>query len=61
MAQTVAEAQEAARSMMDGRKFGQAGARVVIEVYDRPEVTVLAFCDGETSGSLPSSQDQSGP
>ena len=31
VAQTVAEAQEAARSMMDGRKFGQAGARVVIE------------------------------
>ena len=28
VAQTVAEAQEAARSMMDGRKFGQAGARV---------------------------------
>ena len=31
VAQTVAEAQEAVRSMMDGRKFGQAGARVVVE------------------------------
>ena len=30
VAQTVAEAQEAVRSMMDGRKFGQAGARVVV-------------------------------
>ena len=58
VAQTVAEAQEAARSMMDGRKFGQAGARVVIEeCMTGPEVTVLAFCDGEHLVPMPSSQD----
>ena len=58
VAQTVAEAQEAARSMMDGRKFGQAGARVVIEeCMTGPEVTVLAFCDGEHLVPMLSSQD----
>lgn len=58
VAKTVAEAQEAARSMMDGRKFGQAGARVVIEeCMTGPEVTVLAFCDGEHLVPMPSSQD----
>ena len=58
VAQTVAEAQEAVRSMMDGRKFGQAGARVVIEeCMTGPEVTVLAFCDGEHLVPMPSSQD----
>ena len=58
VAQTVAEAQEAARSMMDGRKFGQAGARVVVEeCMTGPEVTVLAFCDGEHLVPMPSSQD----
>ena len=44
--------------MMDGRKFGQAGARVVIEeCMTGPEVTVLAFCDGEHLVPMPSSQD----
>lgn len=58
VAQTVAEAQEAVRSMMDGRKFGQAGARVVIEeCMTGPEVTVLAFCDGEHLVPMLSSQD----
>ena len=58
VAQTVAEAQEAVRSMMDGRKFGQAGARVVVEeCMTGPEVTVLAFCDGEHLVPMPSSQD----
>lgn len=58
VAQTVAEAQEAVRSMMDGRKFGQAGARVVIEeCMTGPEVTVLAFTDGKTVVPMPASQD----
>ena len=58
VAQTVAEAQEAARSMMDGRKFGQAGARVVVEeCMTGPEVTVLAFTDGKTVVPMPASQD----
>ena len=58
VAQTVAEAQDAVRSMMSGPKFGDAGARVVIEeCMTGPEVTVLAFCDGEHLVPMPSSQD----
>ena len=58
VAQTVAEAEEAARSMMAGKKFGDAGARVVIEeCMTGPEVTVLAFCDGKHLVPMPSSQD----
>ena len=58
VAQTVAEAQDAVRSMMSGHKFGEAGARVVIEeCMTGPELTVLAFCDGEHLVPMPSSQD----
>ena len=58
VAQTVAEAQDAVRSMMSGHKFGDAGARVVIEeCMTGPELTVLAFCDGEHLVPMPSSQD----
>ena len=58
VAQTVDEAKEAVRSMMDGGKFGAAGAKVVIEeCMTGPEVTVLAFCDGEHLLCMPSSQD----
>ena len=58
VAQTVDEAQEAVRSMMGDHKFGDAGAKVVIEeCMTGPEVTVLAFCDGEHILPMPSSQD----
>ena len=58
VAQTVEEAQEAARSMLTEGKFGAAGAKVVIEeCMTGPEVTVLAFCDGEHLVAMPSSQD----
>ena len=58
VAQTVAEAEEAVRAMMADKKFGEAGARVVIEeCMTGPEVTVLAFCDGEHVVPMPSSQD----
>ena len=58
VAQTVAEAQDAVRSMMSGHKFGEAGARVVIEeCMTGPELTVLAFCDGEHLVPMLSSQD----
>src|SRR5699024_6389163 len=58
VAQTVAEAQDAVRSMMSGHKFGDAGARVVIEeCMTGPELTVLAFCDAEHLVPMPSSQD----
>ena len=58
VAQTVAEAQDAVRAMMSEHKFGDAGARVVIEeCMTGPELTVLAFCDGEHLAPMPSSQD----
>ena len=41
--------------MMSGHKFGDAGARVVIEeCMTGPELTVLAFCDGEHLVPMPS-------
>ena len=58
VAQTAAEAEEAARSMMADGKFGAAGAKVVIEeCMTGPEVTVLCFVDGEHLSPMPSSQD----
>ncbi len=58
VAQSVAEAQDAVRAMMSDQKFGAAGTRLVIEeCMTGPEVTVLAFCDGEHLVPMPSSQD----
>jgi phosphoribosylamine--glycine ligase len=58
VAQSVAEAEDAVCAMMADKKFGQAGTRLVIEeCMTGPEVTVLAFCDGEHLVCMPSSQD----
>ena len=58
VAQTVEEAEAAVRAMMSDRAFGEAGSRLVIEeCMTGPEVTVLAFCDGEHIVPMPSSQD----
>ena len=58
VADTVEEAKAAVRDMMEGGKFGASGATVVIEeCMTGPEVTVLAFCDGERVIPMPSSQD----
>ena len=58
VAQTVSEAEEAARAMMADAKFGAAGARVVVEeCMTGPEVTVLCFSDGEHLVPMPSSRD----
>ena len=56
--ETREEAQEAVTSMMLDGKFGQSGARVVIEEYlTGPEVSVLSFTDGETVVPMVSSMD----
>ena len=56
--QTREEAEEAVRSMMEGRVFGDSGARVVIEEFlEGPEVSVLSFTDGETIVPMVSSMD----
>ena len=56
--ETREEAEEAVSSMMLDGKFGQSGARVVIEEYlTGPEVSVLSFTDGETLIPMVSSMD----
>lgn len=58
VASTVDEAQQAVREMMEDKKFGASGSTVVIEeCMVGPEVTVLAFCDGQHLVPMLSSQD----
>lgn len=58
IAETLAEAEKAVLEMMVSRRFGESGARVVIEEYlSGPEATVLAFVDGETVVPMVSSMD----
>ena len=58
VAETLDEAEDAVRSMMLDKKFGQSGARVVIEErMTGPELTVLCFTDGKTIVQMPSSRD----
>ena len=56
--QTRDEAKDAIRSMMEEKKFGESGARVVIEEFlTGPEVSVLSFTDGNVVVPMISSQD----
>ena len=56
--ETLAEAEEAVTGMMRDGKFGKSGSRVVIEEFlTGPEVSVLAFTDGETLKPMVSSMD----
>ncbi len=58
VAATLEEAETALREMMAEGKFGASGSTAVIEeCMTGPEVTVLAFCDGEHLACMPSSQD----
>ncbi|MBE6029777.1 MAG: phosphoribosylamine--glycine ligase [Clostridiales bacterium] len=58
IAETREEAKEAVRSMMEEKKFGDSGLRVVIEEFlTGPEVSVLSFTDGNTVVPMISSQD----
>ena len=48
----------AVRSMMQEKKFGASGEKIVIEEYlEGPEVSVLAFTDGKTLVPMVSSMD----
>lgn len=52
------EAKDAVISMMREGRFGKSGERVVIEEFmTGPEVSVLAFTDGETVSPMVSSMD----
>ncbi len=58
LAQTIDEAKEAVRSMMQDKVFGESGNRVVIEEFlEGPEVSVLTFTDGKTLIPMVSSMD----
>lgn len=58
IAQTPAEAKEAVISMMEDNAFGSAGKTVVIEeCMTGPELTVLAFSDGDTVIPMITSRD----
>ncbi len=58
IAGNIDEAREAVISMMKEKKFGESGSKVVIEEFlEGPEVSVLAFTDGETVKPMVSSMD----
>ena len=53
-----AEAETALHEMIDEKKFGASGTRVVVEEFlTGPEVSVLAFADGKTLKPMASSMD----
>ena len=58
IANTLAEAEDAVRSMMQDKVFGKSGDHIVIEEFlTGPEVSVLAFTDGKTMVPMVSSMD----
>ena len=58
VAMTREEAVEAVRQIMEEKKFGTSGDKIVIEEYlEGPEVSVLSFTDGETLVPMVSSMD----
>ncbi len=58
VAQTVAEAEAAITAMMQGGSIGGAGTAVVIEeCLEGDEVSLFAFCDGETALLIGAAQD----
>ena len=58
VAMTKQEALDAIDEMMADHKFGNAGARLVLEEYmDGEEASLLAFTDGKTVVPMISAQD----
>ena len=58
IARTREEAREAVHAMMEGKRFGKSGERIVIEEFlEGPEVSVLSFTDGKTLVPMVSSMD----
>ena len=58
IAETKAEAEEAIRSIMEDKIFGNSGNSIVIEEFlTGPEVSVLCFTDGKTVKPMISSMD----
>ncbi len=58
IAHTEEEALSAARAMLCGEAFGNAGRRIVVETHlDGEEASFIALCDGQTALPLSSSHD----
>ena len=58
IAGTREEAEKAVRAMMEDKRFGKSGERIVIEEFlEGPEVSVLCFTDGKTLAPMVSSMD----
>lgn len=58
IAQTIDEAVEAIKEIMEDKKFGDSGNNIVIEEFlTGPEVSVLAFTDGKCVKPMVSSKD----
>ena len=58
VAESIEQAKDAIISIMEDKKFGESGNRVVIEeCLFGPEVSVLAFTDGKTICPMVSAQD----
>ncbi len=56
--QTLEEAKEGVRTIMEEKKFGEAGSRMVVEEFmTGREVSVLSFVDGKTIQIMSSAQD----
>ncbi len=58
IAETLGDAKEAVRSMMEDKVFGASGSNIVIEEFlTGPEVSVLSFTDGKTLVPMVSTMD----
>lgn len=58
IAETREDAEVAVKSLMEDKKFGKSGDRVVVEEFlTGPEVSVLSFTDGKTVVPMISSMD----
>ena len=58
IAQTKQEAIDAAKGMLSGESFGDAGTKIVVEEYlDGYELSIFAVCDGKDYVVLPAAQD----
>ena len=58
IAMTRDEAEDAVKSIMEDKKFGASGNRIVVEEFlTGPEVSVLSFTDGKTVVPMISSMD----
>lgn len=58
IAKSASEAEEAVRSMLDGKRFGSASASILVEEFlEGEEASILALVDGERILLLPGAQD----